>query len=269
MPKEIHTLGMRDARLSTPLLQRNLLLAAMSADTRLRMLPHADLVQLKAGQRLDEPVRGRRRAYFPLTAVAHLCRDMPDGTSVQVAMVGSEGVVGLSFLAGDEARGIRSLAMMPGAALAIDEQRLAQEFRRAGTAMQALLRYTQWLMGQMAQIALCNRHHSIEQQLSRWLLMTTDRLETREVQVTQEVVAGVLGVRREGVNEAASRLTETGVIDRRRGCFIVRDAPRLAAHACQCYAVLKADHESLIALRTQADDGDGEEELPRRRATAS
>ena len=135
MPKEVQTLGMRDARLSTPLLQRNLLLAAMSANERLRMLPHADLVQLKAGQRLDEPVRGRRRAYFPLTSIAHLCRDTPDGTSVQVALVGSEGVVGLSFLAGDEARGIRSLAMMPGAALAIDEQRLAQEFRRGGHAM--------------------------------------------------------------------------------------------------------------------------------------
>lgn len=269
MPKEVQTLGARDARLSTPLLQRNLLLAAMSASARLRLLAHADLVQLKAGQRLDDTAHGHRRAYFPVTAIAHLCRDMTDGTSVQVAMVGSEGVVGLSFLNSGHARGIRSLVMTPGAAVAIDEQQLVQEFRRGGSAMQALLRYGQWLMVQMAQIALCNRHHSIEQQLSRWLLMTTDRLGAREVQITQEAVASLLGVRREGVSEAASRLTDAGVIDRRRGRFIVLDAPRLATHACQCYAVLRAEHKSLIAPRMPVGDGDGDEPVSRRWATAS
>lgn len=234
------------AELSTPLLQRNRLLAALSTDARLRLLPHAELLQLHAGQALD-PVRGTApRAYFPVTAVASLCHQMPDGSSAQVAMIGREGMVGLSLLAGAHTASLQSRVQSGGAALALDSARLMQEFARGGSAMRVLLRYAQALMAQMSVAALCNRHHAIEQQLARWLLMAAERLGAREIAARQEDVASLLGVRREGVSEAAGRLREAGLIACRRGRFTLLDGAGLKARACGCYELLNAEYDRML-----------------------
>jgi CRP-like cAMP-binding protein len=235
------------AQLSTPLLQRNRLLAALSTSARLRLLPHVELVKLHAGQLLD-PARGAAPCvYFPVTAIASLCQEMPDGCSAQVAMIGHEGMVGLSLLAGVPTRSLRSRVQAAGAALALDSSRLLREFERGGSAMRVLLRYGQALMAQMSVAALCNRHHAIEQQLARWLLMAADRLGTREIAVRQEDVAQLLGVRREGVSEAAGRLRAAGLIAGRRGRFTLLDATGLKARACACYELLNAEYDRVLA----------------------
>lgn len=234
------------AQLSTPLLQRNRLLAALSTSARLRLLPHVELVKLQAGQALD-PARGAAPCvYFPVTAIASLCQETPDGSSVQVAMIGHEGMVGLSLLAGPPTRSLRSRVQTAGAALALDSSRLMQEFARGGSAMRVLLRYAQALMAQMSVAALCNRHHTIEQQLARWLLMAADRLGAREIATRQEDVASLLGVRREGVSEAAGRLREAGLIACRRGRFTLLDGPGLKARACACYEQLNAEYARVL-----------------------
>ncbi|MBA2676661.1 Crp/Fnr family transcriptional regulator [Ramlibacter sp.] len=232
------------AALSTPLLQRNRLLGALSTEARLRLLPSVDLVQVRTGQSLD-PARGAaRRAYFPITAMASVCQVSPSGESTQVALVGPEGMVGFPLLTGSEAPWLRSTVQLPGAVLAVDGARLAQEFRRGDTTTQVLLGYMHTLMAQMAQAALCHRHHSIEQQLARWLLATADRMAVREIASTQEMVAGLLGVRREGVTEAAGRLRDAGLIACRRGHFTLLDTRGLRARACSCYAVLQSGQDS-------------------------
>jgi CRP-like cAMP-binding protein len=232
------------AALSTPLLQRNRLLAALSTEARLRLLPSVDLVQVRAGQTLD-PVRGTpRRAWFPVTATASICQAAPTGESTQVALVGAEGMVGVAALLADsDAPWLRATVHSAGAMLALDAARLAQEFARDATTMQVLLRYTHSLMAQVAQAALCNRHHSIEQQLARWLLTNADRLGLREIVSTQETVAGLLGVRREGVTEAAGRLRDAGLIACRRGRFTLLDPQGLRARACACYEALRSGAE--------------------------
>lgn len=234
------------AQLSTPLLQRNRLLAALSTSARLRLLPHVELVKLQAGQALD-PARGAAPCvYFPVTAIASLCQETPDGSSVQVAMIGHEGMVGLSLLAGPPTRSLRSRVQTAGAALALDSSRLLGEFERGGSAMRVLLRYGQVLMTQLSAAALCNRHHTIEQQLARWLLMATDRLGAREIAVRQEDVAQLLGVRREGVSEAAGRLRAAGLVAARRGRFTLLDSAGLKARACGCYELLKAEYDRVL-----------------------
>ncbi|MES2940008.1 MAG: Crp/Fnr family transcriptional regulator [Pseudomonadota bacterium] len=247
--------------LSTPLLQRNRLLAALSTDARLRLLPAVDLVQVRAGQSLD-PVHGTaRRAYFPVTAMASVRQMSPSGESTQVALVGPEGMVGISLITGGDAPWLRSTVQLPGTMLALDGTRLAQEFARGGATMHALLRYTHTLMAQMAQAALCNRHHSIEQQLARWLLATADRMAVREIVSTQDMVAGLLGVRREGITEAAGRLRDAGLIACRRGRFTLLDPRGLRARACGCYEALRAQQDG--------GAGDGMGGLPPRAGTST
>jgi CRP-like cAMP-binding protein len=187
---------------------------------------------------------------FPLTAMAGCFRVLPDGSAAQVAMIGRDGVAGLALLAGGASANLRTAVQMPGTALAIDGSQLMQEFMRGGTVMRVLLRYSQALMAQMAQVALCNRHHSIEQQLARWLLMSMDRLGTREIAATQEAVAELLGVRREGVSEAVSRLRDAGLITNRRGRITVASPLRLASRTCGCYAVLKSEEQQVLQPRS-------------------
>lgn len=246
--------------LAPAVLQGNRLLAALSPAARARLAHHLQLVDLQAGGSLDASAAGPARICFPLTAMAICFRALPDGSSAQVAMIGRDGVAGLALLAGAPSASLRTLVQMPGTALAIDGPQLMQEFMRGGTVMRVLLRYSQALMAQMAQVALCNRHHSIEQQLARWLLMSMDRLATREIAATQETVAGLLGVRREGVSEAVSRLRDAGLITSRRGHIGIVDTLRLAARACECYGVLKSEEEEVLqpkSSRLRALEGDG------------
>lgn len=248
------------AALSTPLLQRNRLLALLSTQARLRLLPSVDLVQVRAGQALDPPRGAPRRAYFPVTAIASVTQVSPSGECAQVALVGPEGMVGIQLLTGAETPWLRSTAQLPGAVLALDGARLAQEFARGGTTTQVLLQYMQALMAQMAQAALCNRHHSIEQQLARWLLATAGRLGVREIASTQEMVAGLLGVRREGVTEAAGRLRDAGLIACRRGRFTLLDPQGLRARACSCLGVLDEAQEHGTAATPRAGVSTTEQE---------
>jgi CRP-like cAMP-binding protein len=222
--------------LSTPLLQRNALLASVSHGALMRLSASLEFVQLRAGQVLD---REPPRAYFPLTALLSLQQQTPDGALVQVAMVGREGLAGAWMTGGHANPPVRSRVLIAGSALALDGAVLAAEVSRGGSVMQAVLRHGQSLILQMSQTALCNRHHAIEQQMARWLLMITDRLATDEVEATQEQVATLLGVRREGITEAAGRLREAGVIACRRGCFTVLHRQALQLRACACYGMAR------------------------------
>lgn len=251
---------MHPSPLAPAALQGNRLLAAVSAAARARLARHLQLVELRAGDSLDATAARPARVCFPLTAMVVCFRTLPDGTSAQVAMIGRDGVAGLALLAGTPSASLHTVVQMPGAALAIDSGALMQEFMRGGTAMRVLLRYSQALMAQMAQAALCNRYHSVEQQLARWLLMSMDRLGTREIATTQEAVAELLGVRREGVSEAVSRLRDAGLIANRRGQITIADVPRLVARACGCYSVLKSEEQQGQQpkgrrLRAVEDDG--------------
>ena len=230
--------------LSTPLLQRNLVLSAASRAALMRLSPALELVQLRAGQMLDAQ---RPRAYFPLTAIVCLLQEAPDGASVQVGMVGREGVCCVWLGGGEAGPPVRSRVLMGGSALAIDAAALLAEVGRGGSVMHAVLRHAQSLMLQMSQAALCNRHHSIEQQLARWLLMATDRLGHDELETTQEHVAGLLGVRREGVTEAAGRLRDAGLIALRRGRVTVLHRHALQLRACACYAVLRSGEDAPVS----------------------
>jgi CRP-like cAMP-binding protein len=223
------------ARLSTPVLQRNGLLAAMPTDCRMRLLPHLELVQVQAGEELQSARLDVPHVYFPVSAIAALCHDSPLGVSTQVAMVGPDGMLGLSRLAGEESRAMRAVVHSGGAVLALDAERLQRECFRGGGALAVLLRYGHTLMQQMAQTALCNRHHTVEQQLARWLLMAFDRLSGNELETTHEALASLLGVRREGISEAAARLRDAGLIASRRGRITLLDGARLKLRACECY----------------------------------
>lgn len=228
----------RGVALSTPLLQRNTVLASSSRAALTRLSASLELVQLRAGQMLD---RETPRAYFPLTALLSLHQETPDGASVQVAMVGREGLAGAWMTGIHASPPVRSRVLLAGTALALDAAVLGTEVSRGGSVMQAVLRHGQELILQMSQTALCNRHHAIEQQLARWLLMCTDRLATDEVEATQEQVATLLGVRREGVTEASGRLRDAGLIACRRGRFTVLHRHALQLRACACYSASRLD----------------------------
>jgi CRP-like cAMP-binding protein len=226
---------------------------------RLRLVPRMDLLEVKSGQCLDPPSHRTTRAYFPLTALAALYQEGEDGACTQVAQVGHEGVIGVSLVTAVHTPGLRSIVHTAGTVLAVDGDTLRTEFARGGSTMCALLRYTQALMAEMAQMALCNRHHSVDQQLARWLLMTTDRLDTPEIDSTQEAVAMSLGVRREAVSEAVSRLRDAAIVATGRGRIRVMDRERLQSRACGCYRMLRAGHAQVLAplahaARLQEDD---------------
>ena len=199
------------------------------------------------GEALYESGGRLQHVYFPTTAIVSLLYVMENGASAEIAIVGNEGILGISLFMGGETTPNRAVVQSAGHGYRLKAELLKQEFRRAGPVMDLLLRYTQALITQMAQTAACNRHHSIEQQLCRWLLLSLDRLSTFELTMTQELIANMLGVRREGVTEAAGKLQRAGIIRYSRGRITVLDRDRLEQDVCECYAVVKKEFERLLS----------------------
>jgi CRP-like cAMP-binding protein len=225
---------------------QNHLLAALPADEYKRLLPHLELVPMPLGHSLYEPGTLMRHAYFPADSIVSMLYVMENGSSAETAVVGSEGVVGVSLFMGGETTPSRAVVQSAGQAYRLKGQLLKEEFFRAGPFQQLLLRYTQALLTQIAQTAVCNCHHSLDQQLCRWLLLSLDRLSSNELTMTQELIANMLGVRREGVTEAAGRLQRAGLIEYSRGRIIVLDRPGLERRTCECYAVVRREYERLL-----------------------
>ncbi len=225
---------------------QNHLLAALPADDFARLVAHLEGVPMPLGEALYEPGSQLRHAYFPTTAIVSLHYVTESGASAETAGVGNEGVVGVSLFMGGDTTCSSAVVQTAGYGYRLDRHVLKAEFERAGALQRLLLRYAQALMTQMAQTAVCNRHHSLEQQLCRWLLLTLDRLPTRELTMTQELVAGMLGVRREGVTEAAGKLQRAGLISYRRGHISVIDRKGLEAQTCECYGVVKKEMNRLL-----------------------
>ena len=225
---------------------QNRLLAALPPIERERVYPELELVQMPLGGVLYESGSKLDHVYFPATAIISLLYVMGDGASAEIAVVGNDGMVGVALFMGGETTPSRAVVQSAGAAYRLPGGVLKEEFRRGGTVQQQLLRYTQALLTQMAQTAVCNRHHSVDQQLCRWLLLSLDRLSSNELTMAQELIANMLGVRREGVTEAAGKLQDAGAIRYSRGRITVLDRPALEAQACECYAVVKRESDRLL-----------------------
>lgn len=229
---------------STP--TQNHLLAALPADVQARIFPLLEPVDLPLGKVLYESGDTMRHVYFPTDSIVSLLYVMEDGASAEISVVGNEGVVGVALFMGGESTPSRAIVQSAGHAFRLAGARTKEEFHRDGDMQQLMLRYTQSLITQMAQTAVCNRHHSIDQQLCRWLLLSLDRLAGNQLVMTQELIANMLGVRREGVTEAASKLQKLGVINYARGRITVLDRPRLEQLSCECYAVVKRETDRLL-----------------------
>jgi CRP-like cAMP-binding protein len=201
---------------------------------------------LQLGEALYESGSRMRHVFFPTTSIVSLLYVMEDGASAEIAIVGNEGIVGVSLFMGGETTPSRAVVQSAGHAYRLKGQTLKEEFYRAGPMQRLLLRYTQALLTQMAQTAVCNRHHSLDQQLCRWLLLSLDRLRSNELIMTQELIANMLGVRREGVTEAAGNLQRAGLIEYSRGRITVLDRPGLEARSCECYGVVRKEFERLL-----------------------
>jgi CRP-like cAMP-binding protein len=231
---------------SSPAPRENRLLAALPAREFERLRPYLELVPMPLGYALYESGIQLHHVYFPTTSIVSLLYVMEDGASAEIAVVGNEGIIGIALFMGGESTPSRAIVQSAGYAYRLKAQLLKQEFSRAGAVMHLLLRYTQALITQMAQTAVCNRHHSVDQQLCRWLLLSLDRLPSNELTMTQELIANMLGVRREGVTEAAGKLQGAGLIKYNRGHIMVLDRPRLEARCCECYAVVKKEFDRLL-----------------------
>jgi CRP-like cAMP-binding protein len=229
---------------------QNRLLAALSAADYERLLPKLEPSSLTLGSALYESGSSQGYVYFPTDSIVSLLYVMEDGASAEIAVVGNEGVVGLALFMGGETTPSRAVVQSAGDAYRLGAGVLKSEFSRGGELQHLLLRYTQALITQMAQTAVCNRHHSVEQQLCRWLLLSLDRLPANELTMTQELIANMLGVRREGVTEAAGKLQDAGLIRYSRGKITVLDRPKLEARACECYAVVKREYDRLARIDT-------------------
>lgn len=225
---------------------QNQLLAALPAEEYARLLPKLELVPMPLGHVLYESGSELRHVYFPTTAIVSLLYVMNDGASAEIAVVGYEGVIGVALFMGGETMPNRAVVQSAGHAYRLKGQLLKEEFNRSGELQHLLLRYTQALLTQMAQTAVCNRHHSLDQQLCRWLLLSFDRLPSNELVMTQELIANMLGVRREGVTEAAGNLQRAGLIKYNRGHITVLDRAGLEARVCECYAVVRKEFERLL-----------------------
>ncbi len=234
-----------DPSLHSP--NRNHLLAALPKAEFDRLAPNLELVELKLGQVLYEPGGQLQHAYFPTSSIVSLHYVIESGDSAEIAGVGNEGVVGISLFMGGDTTPSSAVVQTAGFAYRLERRRLMEEFDRAGPMLRLLLRYTQALITQMTQTAVCNRHHSVEQQLCRWLLVTLDRVPSGQLTMTQELVASMLGVRREGITEAAGRLRVDGVIDYRRGHITVLKREGLEKLSCECYAVVKTEFDRLMS----------------------
>src|ERR1035437_3222672 len=226
--------------------KQNHFLNALLPAARERWYPHLELVAMPLGKVLYESGIVLRHVYFPADSIVSLLYVMADGASAEIAVVGNEGLIGVSLFMGGETTPSRAVVQSAGHAYRLSGQVLKEEFTRAGAMQHLLLRYTQALITQMAQTAVCNRHHSLDQQLCRWLLLSLDRLNSNQLVMTQELIANMLGVRREGVTEAAGRLQSAGLISYSRGHITVLDRPKLEARTCECYAVVKKECDRLL-----------------------
>lgn len=226
--------------------RHNHLLAALPAEEYARLEPNLEQVQMPLGHVLYESGSELRHVYFPTTSIVSLLYVMLDGASAEIAVVGNEGLIGVALFMGGETMPNRAVVQSAGHAYRLKGQLLKEEFNRSGGLQHLLLRYTQALLTQMAQTAVCNRHHSLDQQLCRWLLLSLDRLPSDELIMTQELIANMLGVRREGVTEAAGNLQKSGLIKYSRGRITALDRAGLEARVCECYAVVRREFERLL-----------------------
>ena len=224
----------------------NQLLAALPDAEWHRWEQHLEAVEMPLGLVLHESGAAMSHVYFPITSVVSLLYVMENGASAEIAVVGNEGIVGISLFMGGETTPNRALVQSAGRGIRLPALVMKDEFDRAGPTLHLLLRYTQALITQMAQTAACNRHHSLDQQLCRWLLLSLDRLRGSELVMTQELIANMLGVRREGVTEAALKLQQAGLIRYARGRIAVHDRPGLKKRSCECYAVVKREYDRLL-----------------------
>ena len=225
---------------------RNSLLAALSAPEQERLFPQLELVPMPLGKVLYESGNRLGHVYFPTDCIVSLLYVMEDGASAEIAVVGNEGLVGVALFMGGETTPSRAVVQSAGFAYRLPGAIIKQEFNRGGAMQELMLRYTQALLTQMAQTAVCNRHHSVDQQLCRWLLLSLDRLQSNELTMTQELIANMLGVRREGVTEAAGNLQDAGLIRYSRGRITVLDRARLEQRVCECYAVVRKEFSRLL-----------------------
>jgi len=229
---------------------RNHLLAALPHAESQRWLPHLESVDLSLGEVIYESGTTLGYVYFPTTAIVSLLYVMENGASAEIAVVGNEGIVGISLFMGGGFTSSRAVVQSAGRGFRLKAQKMQEEFNRAGPVLHLLLRYTQALITQMSQTAVCNRHHSLDQQLCRWLLLSLDRLEGNQLVMTQELIANMLGVRREGVTEGALKLQHAGLIQYARGRITVLDRMALEKRSCECYAVVKKEYDRLLPVKS-------------------
>lgn len=225
--------------------QNHLLDALLTVDYD-RLFPQLELVEMPLGEVLYESGGKLKHVYFPTTAIVSLLYVLENGSSAEIAIVGNEGILGISIFMGGDTTPSRAIVQSAGYGYRMKAQLLKNEFNLAGPVMRLLLRYTQALITQMSQTAVCNRHHTVEQQLCRWLLLSLDRLSTNQLNMTQELIANMLGVRREGVTEAAGRLQHDGLIEYTRGRIVVLDRPAIELRVCECYQVVKTEFDRLL-----------------------
>ena len=226
--------------------EQNHILEALPPAERARLFPHLKLITLPLGAVLYESGDPQRHIYFPIDAIVSLLYVLKDGASAEIAVVGNDGAIGIALFMGGATTTNRAIVQSAGSAYRLTRQRLKQEFDRHGEMLYILLRYTQALITQMTQTAVCNRHHSVDQQLCRWLLLSLDRLASNQLTMTQELIANMLGVRREGVTDAAGKLQKLGVIEYRRGRITVLNRPHLETLSCECYEVVKKETDRLL-----------------------
>jgi CRP-like cAMP-binding protein len=236
----------RSAAASSQEIKLNLLLAALPDAELKRWLPALELIEMPLGHVLYESHGSEPYVYFPTSAIVSLLYVMKNGDAVEIAVVGNEGMVGIPLIMGGNSTPSRAVVQSAGKGYRLQAQTMKDAFERSGPVAHLLLRYTQALITQMSQTAVCNRHHSVDQQLCRWLLLSLDRLQSNRLSMTQELIANMLGVRREGVTEAAGKLQDAGLISYRRGTITVVDRPGLEAKACECYQVVKTEFDRLL-----------------------
>ena len=227
---------------------QNSILNALPAAERERLFPHLQLVELPLGKVLYESGGRLRHVYFPTDSIVSLLYVMENGSSAEIAVVGNDGAIGVALFMGGETTTNRAIVQSAGHAYRLTGTRLKREFDLHGELLHILLRYTQALFTQMSQTAVCNRHHSVDQQLCRWLLLSLDRLDSNQLNMTQELIANMLGVRREGVTEAAGKLQKLGAIEYSRGKIKVLNRAQLERYSCECYAVVRKETDRLLRL---------------------
>ena len=228
-------------------LQGNQLIGALPTEIQDLLLPHLHIVQMPLGKILYGPGDKLEHVFFPIDCIISLLYVMEDGATADISVVGNEGIVGIAVFMGGESTPSRAIVQSAGNAFVLPASRLKEAFNQDSMTRLILLRYTQSLITQMAQTAVCNRHHAIDQQICRWLLLSLDRLSGNELVMTQELMASMLGVRREGITVAAGKLQKLGVIEYRRGHITILDRNKLESLCCECYAVVKAESDRLMA----------------------